>query len=100
MMVDAGTVQLAVALTTGLLMGAVALMATSTAVSGASAAGAFDPKKPDPNAAKKAEEEARRRKQAEITARKGRGASIVTGGAGLGGEKDSSLGQSSLLGGS
>ena len=74
------------------------LIAASISVSGASAAGAFDPKQPDPNAAKKAEEEARRKKLAEIQGRKGRGSSIVTGGAGLGDTTGSALGQSSILG--
>ena len=76
-----------------------ALMATSIAISSTSASGAFDPKMPDPDAAKKKEEEARRRKQAEIAGRKGRGSSIVTGGAGLGQPEGASLGQSSILGG-
>ena len=72
------------------------MMAISTTIGGLSASGTFDPEAPDPNAAKKKEEEARRRKMAEMAGRKGRGSSIVTGGAGLG--QESSLGGPSVLG--
>ena len=75
-----------------------ALVATSIGVGSASAAGSFDPKMPDPNAAKKAEELARKKKKEELQSRRGRGASIVTGGAGLTDGQTSQLGQSSLLG--
>jgi hypothetical protein len=87
------------ALIAGLTTAAPALTAgAAVGIGAASAAGAFDPKQPDPDAAKAAEKEARRKKLAELGSRKGRGASIVTGGAGLSGQKSSALGQSSILG--
>ena len=81
-------------------LASIAAMAVSTAMSAASAAGAFDPKQPDPNAAKRAEDEARRKKMAEMAGRRGRGSSIVTGGSGLGQPAGATLGQSSILGSS
>lgn len=107
---------MAISATLGTVLGAVGSFITANAaaigavgalagvgVAGASGAGAFDPKMPDPNAAKKAEREARRKKMIEMGQRRGRGASLVTGGSGLSARQEGgSLGQSggaSLLGG-
>ena len=77
----------------GLLISAAAL-----GVSTAQAAGAFDSTPTNPEkATRRAEAEAKRQAAAESRLRKGRAASILTGGQGV--TEQATLGQHSLLGG-
>ena len=69
--------------------------AGALATSGAGAAGALGPKAPKPPTEKDTAE-ARRRRIEEMRRRRGRAASIVTGGAGL--TNEPALGRPSLLG--